>query len=180
MRSDYSIRPARLEEKAALEALIALSSRRLSKEYTPEEIEAALAYLYGADSELIADGTYFVVERQGEYLACGGWSKRCNICGGDRYAYRGNGMLDPQSEPAKIRAFFVHPNYARQGIASALLRRCEQEAKESGFSAMEIMATLPGIKLYEKYGYCCDDAASIFPLPDGTQFTMVRMYRQLD
>jgi GNAT superfamily N-acetyltransferase len=148
------IRPARENDREALEKLIASSARALSvPDYTEREIEAAIAHVFGVDSELVADGTYFVVERDGKCVGCGGWSRCRTLFGGDQYTGRESGFLDPRSEPAKIRAFFVHPDHARQGIGSALLRHCEAEAKTHGFSRIEMMATLPGVKLYRRFGY---------------------------
>jgi GNAT superfamily N-acetyltransferase len=148
------IRPVRTEDFRRLQALIAASARALSREdYTDQEIEAAIGHVFGVDSELVADGSYFVVEREGEYLACGGWSRRRTLFGGDQCAGRESGFLDPRTEAAKIRAFFVHPDHARQGIGMALLVHCESEARSHSFTKMEMMATLPGVKLYRRFGY---------------------------
>src|SRR6266567_1026418 len=112
--ADYLIRPARAEDQEILQELIAHSARELSRgDYTEKEIEAAVNHIFGVDSELIEDQSYFVVERAGEYLACGGWSRRRTLFGGDRYAGRKSGLLDPKTEPANIRAFFVHPAHTR-------------------------------------------------------------------
>ena len=158
MEQDYLIRPARPEDHEILQTLIVSSARSLSREdYTEREIEAAISHVFGVDSELVADGTYFVVERQGEYLACGGWSRRRTLFGADQCAGREPGFLDPKMEAARIRAFFVHPDFARRGIGTAILRHCETEAKAHGFSAMELMATLPGVKLYRQFGYIGDE-----------------------
>ena len=151
---DYRIRKARPDERDAIEELIAESARSLSREdYGDEQIEAAVAYVYGVDSELIRDGTYFVAEAGGRLVGCGGWSKRRTLFGGDRYAARDSGRLDPATEPAKIRAFFVHPAWARRGVGRAILDACEREASEHGFRALELMATLPGVRLYAARGY---------------------------
>jgi GNAT superfamily N-acetyltransferase len=148
------IRLAGANDREGLERLIASSARALSRElYTEQEIEAAISYVFGVDSELVADGTYFVVERDGKCIACGGWSRRRTLFGGDRCAGRESGYLDPRTEPAKIRAFFVHPDHARQGIGTALLIHCETEAKKHGFSTLELMATLPGARFYRRLGY---------------------------
>src|SRR6185503_19147692 len=97
--------------------------------------------------------TYLVAEIEGELIGCGGWSKRRTLFGGDQFSTRDASELDPASEPAKIRAFFVHPDQARQGVARAILAECEREAQEAGFHSLELMATLPGIKFYEAAGY---------------------------
>ena len=150
----YQIRPATLADKPELEALIARSARELSKaDYTAEQIEGALRGAFGVDTQLIQDVTYFVVESAGKLIGCGGWSYRRTLFGGDARAQRDAGVLDPQQDAAKIRAFFIDPTHARQGIGQALLERCESEALARGFSRCELMATLPGVRLYAARGY---------------------------
>jgi GNAT superfamily N-acetyltransferase len=151
---DYSIRKASLADRSQLQRLIAESARGLSREhYNDTQIEAAIATVFGVDTDLIDDGTYFVAESDGQLIGCGGWSRRRTLFGGDQYASRDTSYLDPVSEPAKIRAFFVHPDHARKGVARAILERCETEAVAHGFRAMELMATLPGVKFYQSCGY---------------------------
>jgi GNAT superfamily N-acetyltransferase len=149
------IRPARAAEIPALEALITASARILSQGYyTPEETEAAIAHVFGVDSELVADGTYLVVEDEsGDILGCGGWSKRATLFGSDRFAGRESGLLDPARDAAKIRAFFVAPHAARRGVGAALLKACEDAAQAAGFTRTELMATLPGEPFYAVHGY---------------------------
>ena len=148
------IRLATLDDRQAISELIAESARQLSREqYSDAQIEAAIATVFGVDSDLIADGTYFVAESLGVMVGCGGWSRRKTLFGGDQYASRDAGYLDPHSEPAKIRAFFIHPAHARKGIARAILSRCETEARAHGFWALELMATLPGIAFYRSCGF---------------------------
>jgi GNAT superfamily N-acetyltransferase len=150
----YQLRKANLADQARLEALIALSARTLgARDYTPEQIEGALRGTFGVDTQLIIDGTYFVAESNGEIVGCGGWSRRRTLFGGDAGPGRDSSELDPRSEPAKIRAFFVDPNYVRKGIGRALLERCEADARAQGFSRVELMATLPGVRLYGSLGY---------------------------
>ena len=137
-----------------MEELIAQSARGLSRgHYSDAQIEAALATVFGVDSDLIEDGTYFIVEDSGVLLGCGGWSKRMNLYGGDRYESRDPSYLDPQSAPARIRAFFIHPDHARKGVARMLLAHCESEARAQGFRALELMSTLPGIEFYKSRGF---------------------------
>ena len=151
---DYTIRKARLDDRNAIQKLIAASARGLSQtDYSTEQIEAAITDVFGVDTSLIADGTYFVAEHDGELVGCGGWSKRKTLFGGDQFATRDTTELDPQIDPAKIRAFFVHPQWARKGIALAILSRCEAEARAAGFRSVELMATLPGVKFYLACGY---------------------------
>jgi GNAT superfamily N-acetyltransferase len=153
-RDSPSIRPATLADKAELTALIARSARELSAgDYTPEQVEAALRGAFGVDTQLIEDRTYFVAEADGKLVACGGWSKRRTLFGSDARSGRDAAELDPAVDAAKIRAFFVDPQYARRGLGSAILERCEAEAQACGFRSFEMMATLPGAKLYSRYGY---------------------------
>jgi GNAT superfamily N-acetyltransferase len=137
-----------------LETLIARSARGLSaEEYRPEQIEGALRGAFGVDTQLLQDETYFVAEEDGIPVGCGGWSFRSTLFGSDARAGRDSSVLDPSPEAAKIRAFFVDPSKARRGIGSLLLERCEREARARGFSQVELMATLPGVKLYAARGY---------------------------
>ena len=150
----FTLRKATLDDRPAIEQLIKLSARGLSRaEYSDEQIESAIRTVFGVDTNLIEDGTYFLAESDGELIGCGGWSRRRTLFGGDQYEQRDTSELDPKSEPAKIRAFFVHPQHARKGVARAILAACENEAKAQGFQALELMATLPGIKFYETSGY---------------------------
>jgi GNAT superfamily N-acetyltransferase len=159
---NYLLRPATLAEKPALRELIELSARGLSApDYRPEQVEGALRGAFGVDTTLIEDGTYFVAELTvpdaglpaGTLVACGGWSRRRTLFGGDARQDRDAGLLDPAVDAAKIRAFFVHPGYARRGVGRALLDRCEGAARAAGFTRFELMGTLPGVKLYEALGY---------------------------
>jgi N-acetylglutamate synthase-like GNAT family acetyltransferase len=151
---DYIIRKATLDDRAAIEQLIIESARNLSrKDYSDEQIEAAIKSVFGVDTILILDGTYFVAESLGKLLGCGGWSKRKTLFGGDQFASRDSSELDPKTESAKIRAFFIHPECARKGIGRAILSRCETEARACGFRSLELMSTLPGLKLYRACGY---------------------------
>ena len=137
-----------------LQALIARSARALSvDDYRPSQVEGALRGAFGVDSQLLADETYFVAEEDGAMVGCGGWSFRSTLFGGDAHTARDASLLDPLTQAAKIRAFFVDPSLARRGIGSLLLDRCESEARAHGFSRVELMATLPGVKLYAARGY---------------------------
>jgi GNAT superfamily N-acetyltransferase len=151
---DYLIRKANLSDRPAIERLIIASARGLSRsDYSEQQIEGAIRTVFGVDTNLIIDGTYFVADNDGDLIGCGGWSKRRTLFGGDQYASRDGAELDPQTEAAKIRAFFIHPEHARKGIARAILDVCEAEAKAAGFQSLELMSTLPGIKLYRACGY---------------------------
>ena len=169
MPPDLRVRPAVLADLPILRALIDASVRRLQvNDYTPAQREGALTTVFGVDTQLIADGTYLVVEycppeSQAHTLivACGGWSKRKTLYGADQWTDRHDDLLDPRHDAAKIRAFFIHPQHARKGVARAILQTCEAEAKASGFQVLELMSTLPGIKLYRACGYQGDDRVEL-------------------
>jgi GNAT superfamily N-acetyltransferase len=149
-----SLRTGTLADVPQIEALIARSARGLSAEdYRPAQVEGALRGAFGVDTQLLADQTYFVAEEGARMVGCGGWSYRSTLFGGDARAGRDATALDPKTQAAKIRAFFVDPAMARRGIGSMLLDRCEQEARAHGFAEVELMATLPGVKLYAARGY---------------------------
>jgi GNAT superfamily N-acetyltransferase len=117
------------------------------------QIEAAIGEVFGVDTQLIRDGTYFVVEHERRIVACGGWSRRASLFGGDRGRGRGDPELDPQADPARIRAFFVDPACARRGIASSIMAACERAIVDAGFGAAVIVSTLAGEPLYASFGY---------------------------
>jgi GNAT superfamily N-acetyltransferase len=149
-----TIRKARLDERATLEALIAVSARELSKgDYSDAQLDRAIGTVFGVDTELIEDGTYLVAEVEGRLAGCGGWSRRKTLFGADALPGRSSELLDPSRDAAKIRAFFVHPDYARRGVGRAILEACEQAARGAGFKALELMATLPGERLYRTLGF---------------------------
>lgn len=176
---DYTIRKANLDDRAAIKRLITESARYLSREdYSEQQIEAALTTVFGVDTNLILDGTYFVAESFGTLIGCGGWSKRKTLFGGDQFANRDASELDPQTEPAKIRAFFVHPKYARRGIGRAILSVCESEARAYGFRSLELMATLPGLKLYRDCGYEGEERVE-YEIGDGVRIEFVPMRKDL-
>jgi len=157
-RVNFEIRIATPADRETIQQLIAISARELSREYYSEEqVSAALKSVYGVDSILIEDGTYFVVEADDIIIGCGGRSKRKTLFGGDQFSKRDAGLLDPRFEPAKIRAFFIHPNFARQGIGRAILDRCELDAASHGFISLEFMSTLPGVEFYRACGYIATD-----------------------
>ena len=150
----FEIRTATLADRETIQQLIAISARELSRGYYSEEqVTAALNSIYGVDSMLIEDGTYFVAEADDIIIGCGGWSKRKTLFGGDQFSKRDAGLLDPRFDPAKICAFFIHPNSARQGIGRAILERCELDAASQGFISLELMSTLSGVEFYRACGY---------------------------
>ena len=148
------LRPARFAEVPELNELIAASARALSGAcYTAEQIDALITQVFGVDTQLLADQTYYVIERGRHLVASGGWSHRRTLFGGDQAKTAADPDLDPRSEPARIRAFFVHPAAARQGLGRRLLGHCEAQAVAAGFHRTELMATLPGVPLYQSAGY---------------------------
>jgi GNAT superfamily N-acetyltransferase len=169
------VRRATLPDVPAIETLIVASARALCPaEYPPDVVEAALGAAWGCDTELIHDGTYFVAWVGGRLAACGGWGKRRTLFGSDRQAGRQSELLDPAADPARIRAFFVHPDFVRRGLARELMRTCEAEAKAHGFRAAELMATLTGVPLYRACGYVGDGRVE-FPLSGGLTIEFVPM-----
>jgi GNAT superfamily N-acetyltransferase len=176
---DYVVRKATLADRAAIKQLIIESARSLSRDdYSEQQIEGAIATVFGVDTNLIVDGTYFVADRAGTLIGCGGWSKRKTLFGGDQYATRDLNQLDPRAEPAKIRAFFIHPDHARKGIARTILAACETEAKAAGFQSLELMSTLPGIKLYKACGYAGEERVEL-EVGEGLTIGLLPMRKEL-
>jgi GNAT superfamily N-acetyltransferase len=175
----FALRKATLDDRSVLDRLIADSARGLSPpDYTPAQVEAALGSAFGVDSELIRDGTYFVAEADGRIVGCGGWSRRATLFGGDAQAGRRSELLDPAVDSARVRAFFVHPDWARRGIGRAILERCESEARAHGFRSAELLATLPGERFYRALGYRGTERIEHL-LPDGITIEFVPMKKSL-
>lgn len=150
-------RRASLADVPPIESLIGIATRELGRsDYSEEQLEAALGTVLGVDSQLIRDGTYFVAEAGRNLVACGGWSSRKTLFGSDGNVDRQPELLDSAHEGARIRAFFVHPDWARQGLGRSLLELCEAEARANGFRSAELMATLPGERLYRRCGYVAE------------------------
>jgi len=176
---EYRLRAAELADAPALRALIARSIRELGAgDYTPAQIEAALIGAFGLDTSLILDGTYFVVVAgDGEIVGCGGWSRRKTLFGGDARADRDDGWLDPRRDAAKIRAFFIRPDHARRGLGRWILSHSEAQARRDGFVDFELMATLPGRRLYEHCGYVAGSPIR-HVLPGGVPIEFVPMSKR--
>jgi len=176
----FTVRLATERDIPASRELIETSVRALQQtEYSREQIEGSLQGTQGVDTRLIADGTYYVVEVEGPasestIIGCGGWSKRKTLFGSDQRADREDSFLDPATDAAKIRAFFVHPDWVRRGIASKILDCCEQAAREAGFRRLEMGATLTGVALYAARGYLEVERIEV-PLPNGSSLPVVRM-----
>lgn len=173
--SDPKLRRATLADLPNLEPLIAASARELSKgDYTPAQIEGALRGAFGTDTQLIRDGTYFVFEAECRLAGCGGWSRRRTMFGSDARADRDATELDPARDAARIRAFFIHPDFARRGLGTLMLERCERDAVAHGFARFELMATLPGVRLYAARGYQGTERVE-WPIGDGLVIPFVPM-----
>jgi len=174
-----TIRHARTDDIPALEELIPLSVRALqSAHYSPAQIEAALGPVFGVDRQLIADGTYFVVEEAGRIAGCGGWSRRKAVFGGDRSRTGADDLIDPSRDAARIRAFFVHPDFARRGIGRAILAACEAAIVTAKFSTAELVATLAGEPLYAAFSYEVVERCDV-PMSGGLKLPVVRMKKRL-
>lgn len=175
----YAVRAAALSDAPWLGRLIAESARGLSgDDYSSAQIEASIGTTWTVDTQLIEDGTYFVVETDQQIVGCGGWSRRRTLFGGDLQGGRGSALLDPAFDAARIRAFFVHPRWARRGIGRSLLVHSEGEARRHGFRAAELMATLPGERLYRALGYVVT-ARVQHPLTEALTIEIVSMRRDL-
>jgi GNAT superfamily N-acetyltransferase len=182
-RLNIHIRKATPADVPRLREVIEASVRGLqAADYSPAQIEGALQSVYGVDSQLIADGTYLIAEvtesPKPEIVACGGWSKRKTLYGGDQYAAREDSLLDPKQDPAKIRAFFVHPKWARRGIGGLILEACEKAALEAGFTRLEMGATLSGVAFYKAKGYTALENLET-PLGNGESLAIVRMAKKV-
>src|SRR6267143_1288310 len=180
VETEWSLRLAREADIFALENLIALSSRGLrANYYSAAQIEAALGSVFGVDRQLIRDATYFAgVAGDDQLIGCGGWSKRKTLFGSDHQTGRDDAELDPAREPARIRAFFVHPDWARRGIGHAILDACEKAIREAGFSSVELAATLPGEPFYAAFKDSALERYDV-PLTNGLSLPVMRMRKYL-
>jgi GNAT superfamily N-acetyltransferase len=192
-QANIHLRLAVPEDVPALRELIDKSVRGLqTQDYTPAQIEGALQTVFGVDSQLIADGTYIVAEAERNAIpraeaarkpsgliivGCGGWSKRKTLYGSDRWTGREDALLDPQRDAAKIRAFFIHPDWARRGVGSMILEACEEAARSAGFTRYEMGATLTGAKLFGVKGYAAVKRIFI-PLVNGETLPVIHMEKQ--
>ena len=188
--ANIHLRLAVPEDVPVLRDLIDASVRGLqTQDYTPAQIEGALKTVFGVDSQLIADGTYIVAEAESSALestggknsetglmivGCGGWSKRKTLYGSDHWTGREDALLDPLRDAAKIRAFFIHPDWSRRGVGSAILKACEDAARSAGFTRYEMGATLTGAKLFGAKGYVAVKRISV-PLVNGESLPVIHM-----
>jgi GNAT superfamily N-acetyltransferase len=181
MLSTREIRLAIADDLPALSRLIEVSVRGLSVGYySDEQIEQSLHHVFGPDSQLVADGTYYVIESAaGDIVAGGGWSRRRTLFGGDQHkGRRADPLLDPATDAARIRALFVHPQWARRGLGRRIFEECRAAAEAAGFAALELGATLPGVPLYEALGFTAVESIDV-PMADGIALPVVVMRRDV-
>lgn len=175
----FTIRLAQASEKAVLDDLIARSGVGLSVGfYTEEQAAAVTREVFGVDSALVADGTYFAIEDGAAVVACGGWSRRAVDFGGDHAKSGTDRLLDPATEPARIRAFFVDPSMARRGLGSLMMKACMEAAMDAGFKALELVSTMPGEPLYAAHGFRVLERIEL-PLSDGVKIPLARMRKEI-
>lgn len=177
---DLTLRVAAPDDIPALQRLIDVSVRGLSVGYySAKQIDSALRHVFGVDSQLITDGTYYLLDGPAGPVAVGGWSRRVTLYGGDQHKTAPDGLLDPASEPARIRAFFVHPAWARRGLAHRLFDACHDAARTAGFRSLTLGATLPGVPLYLALGFTAHEHTDAV-MPDGVVLPVIRMTRVID
>jgi N-acetylglutamate synthase-like GNAT family acetyltransferase len=177
---NINVRLATVNDIPALRQLIKQSVTGLSRQsYSQAQIASALTHVFGVDSQLIADETYYVAETGKQVVGSGGWSKRATLFGGDQSKVANTDLLlDPAAQAARIRAFYVHPDWARKGIGSLLLTQCEAAARQAGFRVVELVATLPGEPLYLAHGYEKAEPVTM-TTPDGQRLAAFRMTKSL-
>ena len=173
------LRLARLDEADAIDALMKASTRDLFPAYYDAvQTEASIRFIASVDAALIADGTYFVAEIDGELVACGGWSRRDKLYTGSGEGDTDARLLDPATEPARVRAMFVRPDWTRRGLGRRILEACEAAARAEGFRKLALMATLPGRPLYEAYGFR-GTGEMMVRMPDGVELACEPMEMSL-
>jgi N-acetylglutamate synthase-like GNAT family acetyltransferase len=183
--AEFAIRPATTNDIPALLELVEQSVRQLQwGDYSPAQIDASIGTAFGVDRQLLADGTYFVAtpsEDPARLVACGGWSYRRTMCGSDSLGHRDATVLDPADPAAyaKIRAIFVHPEWARRGLGSLVLAHCEAAAQAAGFQRFEMGSTLTGVPLYSRRGYI-ERSRSRLDLTRGESIEIVHMDKCLE
>jgi GNAT superfamily N-acetyltransferase len=164
-------------DEPAIEALMKASVAAIfPRFYDDVQTASALRYIAEVDRLLLADGTYFALESDGEIVACGGWSRRDRLYAGAEESADDARLLDPTSEPARVRAMFVRHDWTRRGLGRRILEECEAAARREGFRELALMATLPGVPLYLAYGFRPLDEVDIV-LPDGVVVPGVAMDR---
>ena len=178
VRDNMLVRHATSADIPAVEALVALSMARLLPADLDDAEVAASRHIMGVDRELVGDGTYLTVWSGETLVACGGWSRRATLFGGDTTAGRSSRPLDPATEPARVRAMYTHPDWTRRGLGRLILTRCEAEAAAAGFTTVELAATRSGAHLYKAAGY--EPVEDWYePTPDGVGVPLTRMRKSV-
>jgi GNAT superfamily N-acetyltransferase len=176
--SILSHRIATRDDIAVLRELMDAAIHTLMREHlSPDQIAASVSIM-GLDTQLIEDGTYFVVEEDGRIVGCGGWSRRTTLFGGDHTVGRSEALLDPARDAARVRAMYTHPDFARRGIGRRILALCEEAAAKNGFQKVELAATLAGIPLYTACGYV-ELQHFLADTPSGVRVPLARMTKAL-
>lgn len=172
-------RIATLADIPALRGVMTRAIEQLQSDFLSPAQVAASHKVMGLDSQLVEDGTYFMVEDGPRIAGCGGWSFRATLFGGDdSVVTREPARLDPHRDPAKVRAMYTDPDYTRRGVGRLILSLCEAAARDAGFSRVELMGTAAGVPLYESAGYQAAEALQMYPV-DGVEVPLLRMQKVL-
>jgi GNAT superfamily N-acetyltransferase len=173
----FTNRLATRDDLAALRALMDAAITALQASFLDAAQIESSRTIMGLDTQLVLDGTYFVVEADGQLVGCGGWSRRATLYGGDQTPGRSARLLDPATEPARVRAMYTHPDFARRGIGRRILSLCEDAARDDGYASVELMATLSGEPLYRACGY--EPVEHITDTRGGAAVPLIRMRKAL-
>ena len=149
----------------------------LQKPFLDENQIASSRTIMGLDTQLIDDGTYFIVETAGDITGCGGWSRRATLYGGDQSPGRSAALLNPAMDAARVRAMYTHPQHTRKGVGRLILSLCELAARSEGFKRLELMATMAGLPLYRACGY--EPREQVMDERGGVAVPLVRMTKSL-
>ena len=170
-------RLARLEDLEALRSLMNAAISELQKPFLDDRQIASSRTIMGLDTQLIEDGTYFIVELDGKLMGCGGWSRRATLYGGDQSPGRSAVLLDPKTDAARVRAMYTHPDHVRKGVGRLILDLCEAAARSEGFRTVELMATMAGEPLYRACGF--EAIERVEDERGGTAVPLLRMRKAL-
>jgi GNAT superfamily N-acetyltransferase len=178
--AEPTLRVAALADEDAIGALMKESIRSIfPRFYDRRQTESAIRYIGDVDRTLVADETYFVLECEGEVVGCGGWSRRNLLYTGSGHSNSDARLLDPHTEPARVRAMFVRADWTRRGLGRRILEECETAAREEEFVRLALMATLPGVPLYAAYGFRPLEEVEI-TMPDGITLACVSMDKPVE
>ena len=174
------LRLARLDEIDAIDDLMKRTTREIfPRYYDAEQTDASVAHISSVDPMLVEDGTYFVIEAGVELVACGGWSRRDKLYTGSGGGDDDARLLDPKTEPARVRAMFVRPDWTRRGLGTMILEASETAARSEGFRTLALMSTMPGLPLYKRYGFTVDETADI-TMPNDVTIAGASMSKPID